>query len=50
MGLRQAGAGPGALVTGQTLAILYDRIFLLSQSFMPIVNDLLLGYLCTSRA
>jgi Domain of unknown function (DUF4386) len=43
--LRQAGAGPGALVTGQTLAILYDRIFLLSQSLMPIVNDLLLGYL-----
>ena len=27
--LRQAGAGAGALVTGQTLAILYDRIFLL---------------------
>jgi hypothetical protein len=33
------------LVTGQTLAILYDRIFLLSQSFMPAVDDLLLGYL-----
>src|SRR3954453_16065895 len=43
--LRQAGAGAGALVTGQTLAILYDRIFLLSQSLMPAVNDLLLGYL-----
>jgi hypothetical protein len=43
--LRQAGAGPGALVTGQTLAILYDRIFLLSQSFMPAVDDLLLGFL-----
>ena len=43
--LRQAGAGPDALVTGQTLAILYDRINLLSQSLMPIVNDLLLGYL-----
>ena len=42
--LRQAGAGAGALVTGQTLAILYDRIFLLSQSLMPAVNDLLLGY------
>jgi hypothetical protein len=24
---------------------LYDRIFLLGQSFMPAVNDLLLGYL-----
>ena len=43
--LRQAGAGAGALVIGQTLAVLYGRIFLLSQSLMPIVNDLLLGYL-----
>jgi hypothetical protein len=43
--LRQAGAGTGALATGQTLAILYDRIFLLSQSLMPAVNDLLLGLL-----
>ena len=45
VGLRQAGAGTGALVAGQTLAILYDRIFLLSQSLMPVVNDLLLGFL-----
>ena len=43
--LRQAEAGTAALVIGQTLAILYDRIFLLSQSLMPAVNDLLLGYL-----
>ena len=43
--LRQIGAGNGALITGQTLAILYDRIFLLSQSLMPVVNDLLLGFL-----
>jgi hypothetical protein len=43
--LRQAGAGAAALVTGQMLAILYDRIFLLSQSLMPAVNDLLLGVL-----
>lgn len=43
--LRQAGAGTGALVTAQSLAILYDRIFLLSQSLMPAVNDLLLGLL-----
>jgi hypothetical protein len=43
--LRQAGAGDGALVTGQTLAVLYDRIFLLSQSFIPAVNALLLGSL-----
>src|SRR5439155_25753801 len=33
------------LVTGQTLAVLYERIFLLSQSLMPALNDLLLGYL-----
>jgi hypothetical protein len=43
--LTQSGAGNGALITGQTLAILYGRIFLLSQSLMPIVNDLLLGFL-----
>ena len=43
--LRQAGAGADALVTGQTLAILYGRIFLLSQSLMPALNDLLLGVL-----
>lgn len=43
--LRQVGAGAEALVTGHALATLYDRIFLLGQSFMPAVNDLLLGYL-----
>ena len=43
--LRQAGAGAGALVIGQTLAVLYGRIFLLSQSFMPALNALLLGSL-----
>jgi hypothetical protein len=43
--LRQAGAGAGALPIAQTLSILYDRIFLLSQSLMPVVNDLLLGFL-----
>ena len=43
--LRQAGAGTGALIIGQTLALLYDRIFLLSQSLMPVVNDLVLGVL-----
>jgi hypothetical protein len=48
--LRQAGAGADALVTGKTLATLYDRIFLLGQSFMPGVNDLLLVICCTSRA
>jgi hypothetical protein len=43
--LRQAGAGTGALAISQTLALLYGRIFLLSQSLMPIVCDLLLGVL-----
>ena len=43
--LRQAGAGADALVTGHALVALYDRIFLLSQSFIPVVNALLLGSL-----
>ena len=43
--LRQAGAGADALVTSHALAALYDRIFLLGQSFMPAVCDLLLGFL-----
>jgi hypothetical protein len=32
-------------VVGHTLVIMYDRIFLVGQSFMPAVNDLLLGLL-----
>jgi hypothetical protein len=43
--LRQSGAGPNDLVIGQTLVTLYDRIFLLGQSFMPAICDLLLGYM-----
>jgi len=43
--LRQAGAGADALVTSQALVSLYDRIFLLGQSFLPAINDLLLGFL-----
>jgi hypothetical protein len=43
--LHQAGAGAGALATSHVLGILYDRIFLLGQSFMPAVCDLLLGFL-----
>lgn len=43
--LRQSGAGPAALVTGQTLVVMYDRIFLIGQSFMPAMNGLLLGSL-----
>jgi hypothetical protein len=43
--LRKAGVGADALVTGHALVALYDRIFLLGQSFMPAVCDLILGCL-----
>ncbi len=43
--LKQDGAGAGALVTSHALVALYDRIFLLGQSFMPAVCDVLLGYM-----
>ncbi len=43
--LRQAGSGAGALVISQTLITLYDRTFLVGQSLMPAINDLLLGLL-----
>jgi hypothetical protein len=43
--LKQAGAGANALATSYALTALYDRIFLLGQSFMPAICDLLLGFL-----
>ncbi len=43
--LRRDGSGADALVTSHVLVTLYNRIFLLGQSFMPAVNDLLLGTL-----
>lgn len=43
--LKKANLGPDANVTGYALATLYERIFLIGQSFMPAVNDLLLGFL-----
>ena len=43
--LRQAGAGAGGLISAQTLVALYDRTFLVGQSFIPAVNALLLGSL-----
>ena len=43
--LRQSGTGADALITSHALVSLYDRIFLIGQSFMPAVNDLLLGFL-----
>jgi len=43
--LRQAGAGVNSLATSHALVALYDRIFLLGQSFMPAICDMLLGFL-----
>jgi hypothetical protein len=43
--LHQEGAGADTLVTSHALVTLYHRIFLLGQSFMPAVCDLLLGFL-----
>jgi len=43
--LRQSGLGPDALITGRALVAMYDRMFLVGQSFMPAVNALLLGSL-----
>ncbi len=43
--LKQEGAGANALVVSHTLVTLYHRIFLLGQSFMPAICDLLLGFL-----
>jgi hypothetical protein len=43
--LHKSGAGADALVVGHALVTLYDRIFLLGQSFLPALNDLLLGFL-----
>jgi hypothetical protein len=43
--LQQAGVGTNALATGHALITMYDRIFLLSQSFIPAVNALLIGSL-----
>jgi hypothetical protein len=43
--LRQAGAGVGALVTGQALAAQYYWTFLFGQGFLPAMNALLLGSL-----
>jgi hypothetical protein len=43
--LRNDHVGTGGLVTSHTLVALYNRIFLLGQSFMPAINDALLGFL-----
>ncbi len=43
--LRQSGAGADALVAGQALVAFNNWTFLLGQSFLPVVNALLLGSL-----
>ncbi len=43
--LREAGVGAAGLVIARVLVVLYDRIFLISQSFFAAVNALLLGSL-----
>jgi Domain of unknown function (DUF4386) len=43
--LRLNGAGAEGLGVSHALVALYNRIFLLGQSFMPAVCDLLLGYM-----
>lgn len=42
---RQGAAGTEGLAASHVLVSLYDHIFLLGQSFMPALNDLLLGLL-----
>ncbi|MEO6949117.1 MAG: DUF4386 domain-containing protein [Ginsengibacter sp.] len=41
--LRQSAAGSAYLATSKTLVIMYDRIFFIGQSFVPAINDILLG-------
>jgi hypothetical protein len=43
--LHQTNAGVNYLTSSHVLTILHDRMFLQSQSFMPAINDLLLGTL-----
>ena len=43
--LHQTGAGANASVISSALVVLYHRIFLLGQSFMPAICDLLLGFM-----
>lgn len=43
--LHREGAGADSLGLSHVLATLYDRIFLLGQSFMPAICDLLLGFM-----
>lgn len=43
--IRQNSPGAESLATGRTLVTMYDRMFLIGQSFMPAITDILLGFL-----
>lgn len=43
--LRQAGVGADLVPAGRALVAMYDRTFMIGQSFMPAVNAVLLGSL-----
>ncbi len=43
--LHQQNADVNSIPLAQTLVVMYDRIFVLGQGFMPAINDLLLGVL-----
>lgn len=43
--LHQNGVGADGIIASRTLVALYDRIFLLGQSFIPAICDILLGLL-----
>ena len=43
--LRSSGAGANAMSSSHALVAMYDRIFLLGQSFIPAICDLVLGVL-----
>jgi hypothetical protein len=43
--LRQSGIGADGIIVSKALVTLYDRIFMVGQSLIPAVDDLLLGYL-----
>ena len=45
LSVQQKGAGAETQDISAALVSLYDRIFLLGQSFIPAINDLLLGYM-----
>ena len=45
LSLHQEGAGTSASLLVHTLVLMYDRLFLIGQSFMPVINGLLLGIL-----